>query len=75
MVDCTEERTERNQHVERTSPNRTDGDPSEDAYIDSIRKDLVRYRIDDESTKTENTEKNLKQAFKKKKQPPWFLIV
>ncbi|MDM8535946.1 type I restriction endonuclease subunit R [Desulfobacterales bacterium HSG17] len=62
------------------SANRKDGDPSEDEYTNSIRKDLIKYRLDENNSKSENpekriSEKRIKEEFKKKNQPPWFLIV
>ncbi len=62
------------------SPNQEDEKPSEDPYLDSIRKDLVKYKLDEERRNSitknlGNTEKKVKAAFKVKGNPPWFLIV
>jgi len=57
------------------SPSQEDEKPSEDAYLDGIRKDLVKYRLADDADKTGLTEKAIKQAFKRKGEPPWILIV
>jgi len=51
------------------SGNQEDGKPSEDAHQEALRKDLVKYLVDDQQ------EKEVIAAFKKSGQPPYFLIV
>jgi type I restriction enzyme R subunit len=57
------------------SSNQEDDKPSEDVYTDAIRKDLIKYKLDAEQTRTGKTEKDVKAAFKVKNKPPWILIV
>jgi type I restriction enzyme, R subunit len=57
------------------SSNQDDAKPSEDAYTQTLRKELVHYRLDDDSSGSGQTEKAVKTAFKIKGKPPWFLIV
>jgi type I restriction enzyme, R subunit len=57
------------------SSNRDDGFDSEDEYIDAIRKDLVHYKLDDDKSGSDKTERKVKTAFNKKGNAPWFLIV
>ena len=66
------------------SPDQSDAKPSEDTYIQSIRKDIVKYQLSDDksgkwasvkSGSSSRTEKEVKSAFKTKGQPPYFLIV
>jgi type I restriction enzyme R subunit len=51
------------------SGNQEDGKPSEDKYLAGIRTDLVLQLVDGQD------EKEIKNAFKKSGQPPYFLIV
>jgi type I restriction enzyme, R subunit len=57
------------------SSNQEDAKPNEDRYTNKIRKNLIRYKLDDDYSKTSKTEKEVKAAFKVKGQEPWFLIV
>jgi type I restriction enzyme, R subunit len=66
------------------SGNQEDEKPSENSYIDSIRKDLKKYLLNDDKgskfggrkKKTSNpTETEVKTAFKKIHEPPYILIV
>lgn len=51
------------------SADQEDGKPSEDSYINDLRKDLQRYFLDHEE------EKKTKEAFNSKAETPYFLIV
>ena len=66
------------------SGNQEDDKPSEDPYIDGIRKDLTKYMLNEDrgsfygghKRKTPNpTETEVKSAFKKKGEPPYILLV
>ncbi|HNY18138.1 MAG TPA: type I restriction endonuclease subunit R, partial [Treponemataceae bacterium] len=66
------------------SSNRDDAMPSEDPYIDRLRKDFIKYQhIDNRGGKWSNvtdvsenlSEAEVKKAFKIKGEPPYFIIV
>ncbi len=57
------------------SSNQEDDKPSEDPYRDAIRKDLKKYRLEDDTGDSDQTEKKIKAAFKTMDSAPWFLIV
>ncbi len=57
------------------SSNQEDEKPSEDPWLNGIRGDLVRYRLDEDKKGAGKNEGEIKDAFKAKGRPPWFLIV
>ncbi|MBV5334427.1 MAG: type I restriction endonuclease subunit R [Sulfuricurvum sp.] len=66
------------------SSSQEDAKPSEDPYIQSIRNDFQRWQLSDErvgkwakikGSATNRSEAEVKKAFKKKSEPPYFLIV
>jgi len=66
------------------SSNQEDGKPSEDKYIDALRKDFQKWQLSDDRTgkwanikgaSTNQSEAEVKKAFKKKAEPPYFIIV
>ncbi len=66
------------------STNQEDAKPSEDKYLDQLRKDFIKYQhSDNRGGKWSNvrdvsenlSETEVKKAFKKKGEPPYFIIV
>jgi type I restriction enzyme R subunit len=66
------------------SPSQEDAKPSEDPFINQIRKELLKYQLNDDkvgkwakikSGEKNRSEKEVKDAFKIKGKPPYFLIV
>ncbi len=57
------------------SPDQEDEKPSEDPWLNAIRQDLVRYKLVVDKKGSGKSEGEIKDAFKTKGRPPWFLIV